>query len=209
MIVAGAFFGILFFVSFAFLALNGYRLTKAKNAPKGKFVFGIVFSLIALTLSIGAGAGVLVSISKINTEEIFSKNLVIGYIGIMEPGKTKPVLEEIANPNIKTLAPAQVYMKINNSFRLAVGTKLGINNISSARLDCGTKPSGASQQKQYVSATALFPTDGSASTSMYFDNPCMYTKKGDYNLTFEYTYFDKTTQQNSTATLPVGVITVG
>lgn len=209
MIVAWAFFGILFFVSFAFLALNGYRLTKAKNAPKGKFIFGIIIAFIALTLSIGAGAGVLLKIGKINTEEIYSKNLVIGFIGVMKPGDTKQTLEEIAKPWITAIAPAQIYMKINNTFRIAVGAKLGVNDISSAKLDCGTKPTGTSAtQKQMVTAVALFPTDGSASTTMYFDTPCMYTQKGVYQLSFEYTYFDKNTQQSKTETMPVGSVEI-
>lgn len=52
MIIAGAFFGLLFFGSFAFLGISGYRLSKAKNTPKGKFIIGVILSFIVLTVSL-------------------------------------------------------------------------------------------------------------------------------------------------------------
>lgn len=41
-----------------------------------------------------------------------------------------------------------------------------------------------------------------------FDAPCLYTRKGTYNLEVIYTYFDKVSQQTKTDKFPVGSITI-
>lgn len=206
MIVSGAFFGILFFVSFAFLGLNAYRLVQAKNTPKGKFIVWIIVSLLFLSFSIGVGAFAITSIQKINTEEVYSKNLVVWYVPAFLSGSTQAIFEEIEKPGITAIAPVQTYMKVNNTFRLALATKLGVNNIISLELSCGN---GAGNKKsQIATATKLLPSDGSNAQSEWFDSPCFYTKKGIYNLEVSYTYFDKASQQTRTDKMPVGTINI-
>lgn len=206
MVVSGVFFGILFFVSFAFLGLNAYRLSKAKNTPKGKFIVGMVISLLFLTISIGVGAFAITSIQKINTEDVYSKNLVVWFVWVYTSGSTQPVFEEIEKPGITAIAPMQTYMKVNNTFRLVLATKLGVNNIISMQLSCGN---GADNKpNQIITADKLLPSDGANPLSEWFDSPCFYTKKWVYNMEVIYTYFDKASQQQKTEKMPVGTINI-
>lgn len=204
MIIAGAFFWILFFGSFAFLGISWYRLVKVKNVPKGKFIIWIFISFILLTISLGLGVVVITKISKINTN-LYSKNLVVWYVTVFEKWSTTRKEEEIENPYITALAPINITMKINDTFRSVLWTRLWTNSITSLSLSCWNgdwnKPSAQVWGKKILS------NDSSAS-SEWFDKPCLYTKKGTYALEAIYTYFDKVTQQNKTSKFPVGSITI-
>lgn len=204
MIIAGAFFGILFFGSFASLGISLYRLTKAKNAPKGKYIITIFISFILLTISLGLGVIVLTRISKINTN-FYSKNLVVWYVTVYPKWSTTSKEEEIENPYITSVAPLNVFMKINDTFRSVLWSKLGTNNATSLTLSCGNADWNKVSAQVWGSNIL---SDNSTSKSEWFDAPCLYTKKGTYNLEAIYTYFDKVSQQTKTEKFAVWNITI-
>lgn len=204
MIIAGAFFGILFFGSFAFLGISSYRLVKAKNVPKGKYIIWIFISFILLSISLGLGVVVLTNISKINTN-YYSRNLVVWYLTVYPKWSIVSKVEEIENPNITSIAPLNVSMKINDTFRQVLSSKLGTNNANSLTLSCGNgdwnKPSAQVWGNNILS-------DDSTEKSAWFDDPCLYMRKGTYYLEAIYTYFDKPSQQIKSGKIPVGSITI-
>jgi hypothetical protein len=64
---------------------------------------------------------------------------VIGSVLVTPSGSTKSIREEILKPGITPVAPVNIIMTANKKFFTLVGTKLGTNNISAAKLYCGTK----------------------------------------------------------------------
>ena len=205
MIVSWAFFGILFLVSFAFMALNWYRLSKAKNSPKLKLIVWLVISLFALMTSMAVWAVVISSIQKIDAEIVYSKDLVIAKISVIQSGDNKIIKEEIAKEGIMTVAPVQIYLEASKSLDWVLRWKLGVNDAINYKLTCWN---GENRIPWQVVKAELWQEPGSSNTVLLFPEPCFYTKKWDYKLTLIYTYFDKTRQQNQEAELDVAKVKV-
>ncbi len=215
MIVSWGFFGIIFIISFSFLALNGYRLAKIKKWPKGKFIIGIVLSFIFLVLSGAVWAMAILSIQKIDTNEVFSKNLVVWYIEILtedkngtisSPNAASPNLVEVEAPWVTIIGPVQIWMQPTEQMKTVVSQKIGANNIVSMQLFCGNGKS--KDDTQSVTATNYLSSTNVNTKNQFFDMPCFYVKKWVYPLVLEYTYRDEITKQNKTETLDVGSINV-
>lgn len=205
MIVAGAFFGILFLVSFAFMWLNWYRLSKAKNSPKLKLIIWLVLSLFALMISITVWAVVISSIQKIDAEIVYSKDLVITKVSVVVSWDNKSILEETAKSGILTIAPVEIYMEASKNLESVLISKLGINDAISYRLSCWNGPKN--EQWQIVKVE-LGAQNWSSNIGLVFPEPCFYTNKGEYKLTLLYTYFNKTSQQNKEDSLDVATVKV-
>lgn len=205
MIVAWAFFGILFLVSFAFMALNWYRLSKAKNSPKLKLIVGLVLSLLALMTSMAVWAVVISSIQKIDAEIVYSKDLVIAKIAVIQSGDNKVIKEEIAKDGIMTIAPVQIYLEQSKNLDGVIRTKLWLNDAIEYKLACGN---GENRQPGQVVPVTLGWENGSSNIGYIFSEPCFYTKKWEYKLTLIYKYFDKVSQQNKEDTIEVATVKV-
>lgn len=203
MTVAWAFFWILFLVSFWFLGLNGYRLSKAKNTPKLKFIVGIFISFIALSISMGVGAVVISRIQKIDAEIVYSTDLVISKVAVATKDKT--IFEEIAKEWIITVAPIEVHFVASNNLEPVLRTRLWVNDAISYKLSCGN---AENRWKSQEVAVELWTQNNSSNVGLVFPEPCFYTKKGEYTLTLLYTYFDKARQQNKEESLAVWTVTV-
>ncbi len=202
MIVSWAFFWILFLVSFTFLWLNGYRLSKAKNTPKLKLIIGIIISFMMLTVSITVWAVVITRIQKIDAEILLSSNLVIWKICVSVPYETcrdpKNHIEVVAN-QLPVVAPVEVFMSPGKTFLDALTTELWVNDGQSYSLSCGNGwPRQEGQIVEVVAGEQWFQ----------FLEPCLYTKKWTYDLTLNYTYLDKVSLQTLTDTLSVWKIEV-
>lgn len=208
MIVWWAFFGILFLVSFAFLWLNAYRLSKAKNTPKLKFIVGIFVSFLLVTISIWVGAVVLSRIQKIDAEIVYSKDLLIARVSVATEKDDKPRLEEIAKSGIATVAPIEVFFSASKNLIPVLRTKLWVNVPETYKISCGNATEN-NKQWQIVDATVGVQDDTSSNQTIIFPKPCFYTKKGEYKVTLLYTYFDKARQVKKDDTLEVATVKIG
>jgi hypothetical protein len=210
MIIAWVFFGILFFVSFGFLALNGYRLSKTKTWPKTKFIVGIIVSLLAFSITLVVWASMLVQIKNIKTEVINSSNLVVWYIWVTLSWSNQQIPVEIVDEGITPIAPVQVYMRPTQGMYDAMKAIYKNNSPIDYQLDCGNAGNGGDSTKKSQTLPSEDLKKGSLDSNkpLYFDGTCLYIYKGTYTTSVTFTYLDVTTQQTKTASIPVGTIDI-
>lgn len=204
MIIAWVFFGWLFIISFAFLGLNWYRLSKAKNSPKIRFIVGMVVSLIFLAVSIWVWAWAILKIKNINTEDVATDTLVIGYVNVYDSFNGNKLKQEwIEKPGITLVGPVEVSFKINKDiYNAVVGQRIGVNSIANITLSCGNAGKNV-KEGQVVGWAGLI-----WGTSDWFDAPCLYTDKWDYKIQLIYDVVEKDTQQRVKQTIEAGIVRV-
>lgn len=204
LIIAGAFFGIWFIGWFLFLLINWFRLSKAKNEKKGKYIISMIASFIILTISLVVWWIAITRISEINTEISYSNNLVVWYVYVYEKWDKNATRKEIEEPGITPIGPINVYMGINESFRMTFARLLGVNRATSLSLSCGN----GTQTRQSAVLDGNNLIQETASDNNMFQGSCLYMKKWTYNLEANYTYFDAATQQTKSEKFNVGTINI-
>ncbi len=178
------FFGVMFFVWFGLLLVNGYRFVTVKNKPKLKYVLSSIVWFVVLLFSIGLWAAVLTRIAALDNRWVDAWSLIIPYL-VMEDGPTNI----LTNQDLRLLAPGVMVFQLNRSvFSRQVLPTLGPVALQSVTMTmtCGN-------------GTTLSLWDNGQ-----FDGSCYYIEKWDYPISLSITHVNSQTNETRTNTYNVG-----
>lgn len=173
------FFGVLFFVWFGLLLVNGYKFITVKNKPRLWYMMLSVIGFVVLLFSIWAGAAVLNGISNLEVNRgVDASSLVVPYL-VLQSGPTNI----LTNPDLTLIAPASMVFQLNGPvFTRQVTPTLGPVDIQSITMTCGN------------GTTLTMNPDGS------FNGSCTYFTRGDYPVTLSVTHVNRQTTETLTNT---------
>ena len=190
LMVSILFFGILFFVWFFFLALNGYRLLTIKEWSKIKYIIWLILGLMIVILSIVLGTIVIIKINQMVASRLIdTKNMIFTYLQVKGNTPEESNLPIWSTKWLKLIAPSRVSFQLNKDlFRTQIMDRLGqFKKFNNFRLDCGNG------QVLTVGSTLLIDKGR-------FGN-CLYTDKWAYPITLVYTYTDIRSNQSTSETI--------
>lgn len=173
------FFGVLFFLGFGLLLVNGYKFITVKNKPRLWYMMLSVIGFVVLLFSIWAGAAVLNGISNLEVNRgVDASSLVVPYL-LLQSGPTNI----LTNPDLTLIAPASMVFQINGPvFNRQVAPTLGPVDIQTVTMTCGN------------GTTLTMNANGS------FDGSCTYFNKGEYPITLSVTHVNRQTTETLTNT---------
>lgn len=189
-IFAVLFFGILFFVGFYVLVLNVYRLVTIKER-KALHGIGTVFGIIILALTIVLGT---LSITRIRalsgTTKIQTDQLALPYVVTAD----KAIW---VNEGVPLIAPMKMKYQLNkDQFDRNILPDLAGNQVASFVLNCGNGQQLEGNNQMHLSANS------------YFAEHCLYMNKGDYPVTLEVNYFNRSTNEQQSKTYELYTVTI-
>ncbi len=182
LIFAVLFFGLLFFIGFAFAALNGYRFFTVKEGSKTRYVIGLVVGLILLFSAIGLGLVSYTKINAISEEKTYNTNdMIIPHIQVKKFDDGDPSLSYsriyIGTAWLPLIAPTYMDMQINKQIFDNLVADLGQVQFTKFVLECGN-------------GQVITNEPGQVSAQYFMQGSCLYLKKGEYNVRMLYSYFD-------------------
>ena len=182
LIFAVLFFGLLFFLWFAFAALNGYRFFTVKEGSRVRYVVWLIVWLVLLFGAIGLGLVSYTKISEISEEKTYNTNdMVIPHIQVKKFDDGDPSLSYsrvyVGTAGLPLIAPTYMDMQINRQIFDNLVAWLGQVQFTKFVLECGNGQVITNEPTQI-------------SSQYFFQGSCLYLKKGQYNVRMLYSYFD-------------------
>lgn len=176
------FFGVLFFLGFGLLLVNGYKFITVKNKPRLWYMMLSIIGFVVLLFSIWTGAAVLNGISNLEVSRgVDASSLVVPYL-LLQSGPTNI----LTNPDLALIAPASMAFQINGPlFTRQVLPALGPVDVQSVTMTCGN------------GTTLTMNANGN------FDWSCTYFTKGEYPITLSVTHINRQTTETLTNTYEI------
>jgi len=178
------FFGVVFFVWFGLLLVNGYRFITVKNKPRVWYMISAILWFVVLLFSIALWAAVLTRIAALDNRAVDASSLVVPYL-VMENGPTNI----LTNPSLALIAPGIMVFQLNTAiFNRQVLPTLGPVELQSVTMTCGN-------------GTTL-----SLWNNGQFDGSCYYVQKWNYPISLSVRHVNRQTNETRTNTYEIGAL---
>lgn len=176
------FFGVLFFVWFGLLLVNGYKFITVKNKPRIRYMITSIIGFVVLLFSIALWAAVLTRISNLEVNRgVDAASLVVPYL-VLQTGPTNI----LTTPNLQLIAPGAMVFQLNAPvFNRQVAPLLWPVDIQNITMTCGNW------------------TTLTMSPNWQFDGSCYYFTKGEYPIVLTVSYINRQTLETRTNTYEI------
>lgn len=184
-------FGLLFFIWFAFFALNGYRFFTSKTGSKIKYGLGMLLWLMTFAWAIWLGVVSYIKINWISDEKSYNTNdLIIAHLQVKKYDNNTSLPYSrlyIGTPWLKLIWPSYFDLQLNEKVftNMIAWSNITVNKIT---IDCGNWQT-------------IVNTPSELSSQLFFNWACLYIDKWSYEIKFTYDYFDNIQRVNQTRTI--------
>lgn len=184
-------FGLLFFIWFAFTALNAYRFFTNKTWSRWKYALWMLLWLMVFIWAIWLGVVSYIKINAISEEKTYNTNdLIIAHLQVKkyENSTTLPYSRiYIGTPWLKLIWPSYFDLQLNEAVftNLIRWTSITLSKFT---IDCGN-------------GQIITNNVSELSSQLFFNSACLYIDKWTYEIKVTYDYFDNTQWINQSHTI--------